>query len=424
MGMYIGGVLTGTDVVNFLGLKTGVKVPGYRSIIGKGGNAVSPYAIDVYEVKKWKACETSFRYHPNANPTVKISGSFGGKPSFVTPYPAVGVNNSILTIVDNKALASVYKKIRESRTGTNGLLFMAELRKTLHMLRNPAQAFVKSVEGLCDSLTVKRFKIANNPKFKGRKLTAREKVHRRELMVQAAQGSWLEFVYGVRPLVNDISDISETIYKKLTGPSPRTRARSYFEDSASQTTVSVTSVPSNNYPVSVNWLRDFKTTVGVQYICGLKTDVASNADLSAKTLAQDFGFTIENFVPTLYELIPYSFLFDYVSNLGDVISAVCTTTDNVVWVSKTTRIIDYNLHNVVPDKPINVANMVANDRSLEAFTGIPFTCEVERRRITREDLRGLPWPSVQLSKNLLDSPLHIANCIALLGNQRSKQFKF
>jgi hypothetical protein len=42
----------------------------------------------------------------------------------------------------------------------------------------------------------------------------------------------------------------------------------------------------------------------------------------------------KSFVPTAYELLPYSFLLDYVSTVGSVVNGMFTHTGSVVWKCK------------------------------------------------------------------------------------------
>jgi hypothetical protein len=52
---------------------------------------------------------------------------------------------------------------------------------------------------------------------------------------------------------------------------------------------------------------------------------------------ENWGFSPDNFVPTIYNLIPWSFLVDYFSNIGDVIDAMSIRNVGLAWGCKTTR---------------------------------------------------------------------------------------
>jgi hypothetical protein len=59
-----------------------------------------------------------------------------------------------------------------------------------------------------------------------------------------------------------------------------------------------------------------------------------------------FGLSPEEFVPTVWELLPWSFLVDYFTNIGDILEAGATDTSTVAWIEQATirsRILEANM---------------------------------------------------------------------------------
>jgi hypothetical protein len=49
------------------------------------------------------------------------------------------------------------------------------------------------------------------------------------------------------------------------------------------------------------------------------------------------GFNLKEFVPTAWELIPYSFLVDYFSNIGEILEASVVNLSNLAYYGRTIR---------------------------------------------------------------------------------------
>jgi hypothetical protein len=54
-------------------------------------------------------------------------------------------------------------------------------------------------------------------------------------------------------------------------------------------------------------------------------------------LAEEAGLRFRDFVPALWEWIPYSFLVDYFTNIGDIIEAASFPKSDLAWCARTYR---------------------------------------------------------------------------------------
>lgn len=55
-------------------------------------------------------------------------------------------------------------------------------------------------------------------------------------------------------------------------------------------------------------------------------------------IAEKLGFSPDQWLPTLWELVPYSFVLDYFANIGDILYAVNFPRNLIPWIMKTTVI--------------------------------------------------------------------------------------
>jgi hypothetical protein len=54
-------------------------------------------------------------------------------------------------------------------------------------------------------------------------------------------------------------------------------------------------------------------------------------------LAETLGLSPSNFLPTVYNLLPWTYMIDYFSNLGSIVNAIAFQDARFAWVSSTTR---------------------------------------------------------------------------------------
>jgi len=231
---------------------------------------------------------------------------------------------------DSAAIISALKGVQQQRTQFQGLVALGELRETLHMLHHPFAGARKLIDSYFQRLRAsKAYKSAS--RRKGSNGTS-VKAHVNEFLTEASN-TWLEVAFGLKPLISDVKAAAEAV-ARYQNDSRRSVVVGYGEDVAA-------SVSTNRYPIANHlWVytttRDI-TTQMVRY--KVTMDYSRSAAFgSNERLLELNGLTVEQFVPTIYELVPWSFLLDYFSNVGEVISAGCTSQAEVKFVVRTERL--------------------------------------------------------------------------------------
>lgn len=298
--------------VGFYSQRTGSSVPNWKRTIKAGGSATSVMS----------AYRSSGRSSPGNSSVfwkVPVSPSY---PTGVQMEQVIGQymlptdihpSSPISTVTaDNQALTRFYKDLRGEKGPLQGLTFLAELREAIHMLRHPAQGLFKGLRNYTEALERKK-KPRRGKRWNNRML----------------QDTWLEYSFGWVPLVSDCKSIAEAL-----GHLVDDRRRSTVRGHGSQETE----------------LSAFTTLTNFGHIYGfdttntkVKSDVTIRGGLSSELrapsgsierLTEVCGFDLSEWAPTLWEVIPYSFVVDYFTNVGDIISCATACTSNVTWLSK------------------------------------------------------------------------------------------
>jgi hypothetical protein len=127
-----------------------------------------------------------------------------------------------------------------------------------------------------------------------------------------------------------------------------------------------------------------------------------------------FGFSPEQFLPTAWELVPYSFLIDYFTNIGDIIAGWSSLLVPLKWANKTTR------------KTNEVTRVAMSDKSLTANfqSGTPAIVVGRNTYVVRAKYSGTTVPDFDLRVPSLGSQrwLNIAALIASRKSDRSWVF--
>lgn len=253
--------------------------------------------------------------YSEVGPSVPISGptlvlySISGQ---ATPWDDVtfyGVP-SVGTTVQQQALSRFIGKASDARTAVLGGAFIKELHQTLEMIRHPAQALRKGVGDYLSTLAKRR-----------RRLSPRRKPH-------VLSDTWLEYNFGWKPLIADIQAGKKALRNLPTCELKPISA--FASEKVSQSTrTSSLSIGRyrQDYLVKIEGWRSYR------YKGAVRVSLPSEGGY----LQQSFGFDLSSFIPTVWEVIPYSFLVDYFTNIGDILTYHSGVSSNVSWTNQTAR---------------------------------------------------------------------------------------
>lgn len=148
---------------------------------------------------------------------------------------------------------------------------------------------------------------------------------------QEIRDAWLEFSLGIRPTVKDARDLAETLSRWNTADFAHTRIKGY--GSTSTVLLTDTSAETMN---GIDYLRHRRrvATSKVIYRVGLLPDPEIAAFGSAQRLHQLLGFNLQNFVPTVWNLLPSSWIVDTVTNVSAIMGAWMTDVSRITYICK------------------------------------------------------------------------------------------
>jgi len=224
-----------------------------------------------------------------------------------------------IALSDNAAKTQFIKRARERMSAFSAGTFLGELGEAIRLIKRPGSALRQRID-----------QYARDAKRNFRR--SRGPPHTRE---RTLRDTWLEHQFGMAPLVSDVSSALKLTYKLLTHDDPSSWvSTSWIKKEALCSDIAGSSA--SDVTASLNWtyreMRKFRAYT--KYYGRILIDVDERGHALAST---QFGFSWHDFVPTIYNLIPYSFLVDYFTNLGDVIEAISFPTARIRWVVKSVR---------------------------------------------------------------------------------------
>lgn len=248
------------------------------------------------------------RYYSSYRDKFASGGEFEKEGCFSAFTDVPGNPDSlVLTTAKNEALKIFNAKAAKALTAMQSLVAAGELGETARMLNGHGRSIKRGLVGYVQDLDRKIFRGGFNPRS----------------ALRDVSGRWLEFAFGIKPLVSDIEDALKGI-DRLQYRSPRIRITGVGIDHRNVSTTDMSI--SCNHGALILFKKERKQSVRYK-LTGM---VSINPNLPP--VRREFGITWSEFVPTLWELLPWSFLVDYFTNLGDVIGTLRVQRSNINWV--------------------------------------------------------------------------------------------
>ncbi|DAD52804.1 TPA_asm: maturation protein [ssRNA phage SRR7976356_3] len=307
---------------------------------------------------------------------------------------------ALTTIAEQIAAKKYLQKVKAMQNQFQGLVFLGEMREALKLLRSPAkQLFQSAKQDYFDALS-------------------RTKKRRPKDWTKSIAGTYLEWAFGVQPLVNDLKSAYDAIETIMSNDNiHKTIVAVGDEIKTSSTTFSC--IGAGRWIVLKGHSYTFdKCKVKYRGLYREKRSGPESLPLLGK-MQDSLGMTLRDFIPAAWELLPWSFLWDYFINIGDVLEGYWTDKSSIRWTVQTI-ILERLIYDLIDcDQPATKANIssfgLGGVRDFNVGS-IPSVLSTSQRTVNR---KSTPPPVVELSVGLPGSPQQWLNMAALLAQAGS-----
>jgi len=278
-------------------VNTGDSPPNWREVIRSGGDATSSLS----GVKHRFSGGTGY-FQAVYNDGWKEETTGHITVPYVDPTPVDIGYADLYAMAVGKAENALAKSYRKNEKAFQAGVATGEIRETIRSFMQPLKSLRYAVDDVINTMRRLRKKEANPTQ-----------------LVKNASDAWLEWSFGIKPLIGDAEDAAKAFaYLGVERVHDVVRIEGRAEEKLKSARQSVLIGPPSPMATFGHYVSvRNEAQVNVRIAAGVKTTTAN------KMRPPDvlFGTTWFDFAPTLWELVPGSFLVDYFTSAGELIDA-------------------------------------------------------------------------------------------------------
>lgn len=313
----------------------GWNAPSWGVVLDQGGNAMTTQfvasgadnpswklyvhmGLDATNDRSWSDTFTSFPYidwycrtHDPLNPNLWFEGRGWG--NWLTLHTPPAPPASVVTSVHNRCASKFIQSCESARSAFQAGQDIGELKETLESIIHPMNSM--------KLLTLSYLDLVKGLTRGKRSMTPS--------LGKALADTYLEYRFGWRPLASDVADGIAHLHEPFNLPESRAYANALERYS------------------STFWEDGFNTAAGRVHfpyrMVGTYSErmvggIRNGSDGGFRPLAQELQLDLPHFLPTIWNLIPYSWIVDYFTNIGDLIDSWTFQQVNIryaTWIKRT-----------------------------------------------------------------------------------------
>lgn len=290
---------------------SGFKNPKWRDQVAQGLNATTSCTGSLTSgSNNWADCYlTVYDLQGHLIRWYSLQGIYPCSPTFGS-----GPSTSVITDVTNRCIRSFLHQFEQAFSSDNLTgRSIKHLQHDLHSISNPMAGLRAEISSYLSRL---------EKGVKGIKSKSR--------LLSEIRAAYLELTFGIQPFTEDVTSILLGIGKQRLPVLPIS-ASATGTDAGSSTQLNSYS---GNFAAG-GFVQNVKTTSS--YSVRYKGAVRTHSGMDGKVgFIQSQRLLPQDWVPTLFSILPYAWMVDYFTNIGDVIDGFCFRWSDLAWGCVTT----------------------------------------------------------------------------------------